>query len=504
MKAIPALTLASMALTLASMTNITSASEQLIRQAREVQTLTSAFTTKVPGLINDHIMLGTGYNRDTSEFLNVQTVDGTVIEALGNTLATTKLVNNSSYADVLEQLNGSIDIDISFPLVRVDAGGHIATEMAASHYSNSWSFQAWLTPKKRTLKAHDSNVGFTLTPAGNTVANQYQGKMMDLVGDSFVSEIEYGAQLLVNLKVEYLSEQHKSDIGGNLGVSYGVGSIGVSVDGELRYIDEDLKKSVIITVQAIQKGGDPKQLLSIIPNNIISCTLDNYEPCFELFVQATEYARNDFAGQFNALSDYNVVRYTASSYGNSSLEVRQLDATSQQVSLATTVQTLWLEDAFKTAIGHEHRARALLVKYSSWLSDTQSDAAADVKQAAYDSAVIYHKYALECRDNPYGTACTDNWNNYLAACGTGDYPACLDVYSVADLNIDAGGVTQFFKCETAREATANFGVENNDTSIAFRALSLAPIFVDADDPAAGVMAWTACNKSLPSYGSAFE
>jgi hypothetical protein len=464
---------------------------------------TEAFKTEVPGLLNDHIILGTGYNSDTSEFLNVQTVDGVVDETMGTPLVITKLVNNSSYNEMLEQLNGNVGIDISFPLVRVEAGGHIAKEMAASLFSTSYSFQAYLTPKKRTLLPFDG-IGFKLTPAGNTVATQYQGNMMALAGDSFVTDIEYGAQLLINLKVEYLSEQHKSDISGHLGVSYGVGPVGVSVDGELRYIDEDLKKSVRITVQAVQKGGDTKQLLKIIPNNITTCTLAHYEPCFDLFVQASNYARNDFGSQFNGLSDYNVVRYTAKPYGNSSLEVSKLDTADQVISVATNFQTLWLEEAFKSAIGHEHRARSLLTKYSSWMNDVQRDNAADVKQAAFDSASIYNKYAVECRDNPYGTACTDNWNDYLASCGTGEYPACLESYSVADLNVDVGGVSQFFKCETAREASANFGVEDNDTSIALRNMSLAPVFVDADDPASGVMLWTACTKTLASYGTSFD
>lgn len=464
----------------------------------------SSYAIKVPGLNNDHVILGTGFNSDTSEFLNVQTVDGWVDETMGNTVVKTELVNNSSYNEVLEQLNGNVDIEVGFSLVRVEAGGHIAKEMAASQQSTSYTFQAYLTPKKRSLKPHDSNAGFTLTDVGNTVVNQYQHNMMALAGDSFVSDIEYGAQLLVNLKVEYLSEQHKSDIGGHLGVSYGVGSVGVSVSGELRYIDEEIKKSVRITVRALQKGGDPKKLLNIIPNNIITCTLDNYEPCFDLFVQATEYARNDFGNQFNALSDYNVVRYTASPYGNSSADVRKLDTTDRVISVATTYRTSVLEEAFKTAIADEHRARVLVTKYAGWISAQQRSTAQNIQQAAYENGLIYSKYALNCRDNPYGTACGDSWDSYLASCGTGANPACLNSYAVSDLNIDAADVTQYFKCETARAATANFGVENNNTSLGLRELSLAPTFVDADDPASGVMAWIPCKQALPSYGSAFN
>ena len=313
--------------------------------------------------------------------------------------------------------------------------------------------------------------------------------MQQLAGDSFISEVQYGAQLLINLKVEYLNEQHKSDI---------------SVEGELRYIDEQIKQSVKITVQAMQKGGDPKQLLKIIPNNIITCTLDNYEPCFDLFVQASNYAREEFGNQLNSLSDYNVVSYTAKPYAQSSLAVRKLDADSQEISVGTTYRSLWLNNAFKTSIGHEHRAKALLTKYNGYLTAAERANASHIKQSAYQNGQVYSQYATMCQDNPYGSACEDNWNDYLANCGSGSYPECIVNYSVGDLNVTSGDITKYFKCETARQAAASFGVETVENSLAIRELSLAPVFVDPSSPAVGVINWLPCKFALETYGSAFD
>jgi hypothetical protein len=466
--------------------------------------MANGFDTNVAGLLNDHIRLGTGYNRDTNEFINVQTVDGRVDETLGNTVADTDLTIDGSYDEALSILNGKVDLDVTFPVVRVQAGADLAKEMTATEFSNTYTFQAWLTPKKRTLQPRDANVGYTVTSAGNTLATQYQSQLMALAGDSYISEIEYGAQLLVNMRVEYLSEQHKTDIGGYIGVDYGKGNIGVNVDGQLRYIDEDLKKSVRISVRAVQKGGDPKQLLNIIPSNIISCSLDNYEPCFDLFVDAVNYAKNDFSNQFNSLSDYNVVRYSATPYSVSSLDVRRLDPATEEPSFSYTVKVRQLEDAFKEAIRHENRARSVLAKYSSWMTEAQRTAAEQVKAGAYNNAWIYNEYALMCRNNPYGSACKDNWDDYVAQCGTANYPACLETYSVSDLNIEQGNLTQYFECERARESTANFGVETNETSLGLREMSLAPVLVDPNDPAVGALAWVPCKHALPSYGTAFE
>lgn len=476
---------------------------QLSQKAIAINNLVASGDVDVPGLLNDHVRLGTGYNRDTNEFINVQTVDGRIDETLGNTVVDTGLTIDGSYEEALSILNGKVDLDVTFPVIRIQAGADLAKEMASTEFSNTYTFQAWMTPKKRTLQPHDTNAGFTVTSAGNTLANQYQGNLMEVAGDSYISEIEYGAQLLVNMRVEYLSEQHKTDIGGYIGVDYAGGNIGVSVDGQLRYIDTDLKKSVRISVRAVQKGGDPKQLLNIIPSNIITCSLDNYEPCFDLFVDAVNYAKDDFRLQFNNLSDYNVVRYAATPYAISSLDVRRLDPADQEVSFSTTFQTLWLESAFKTAISHENRARSVLAKYSSWMSDTQRNTVEQAQKGFYDNAWIYNEYALMCRDNPYGSACKDNWDAYLANCGGGEYAPCLGSPSVGDLNIEAGTLTPFFQCERAREATANFGVEDNATSVGLRELSLAPVFVDPADPASGVMVWIPCKQALPSYGTAF-
>ncbi|MFC3033639.1 hypothetical protein ACFOEE_14015 [Pseudoalteromonas fenneropenaei] len=470
---------------------------------RQKAMATNSFQSEIPGLMNDHVILGTAYNSDKKKFLNVQTVAGKTVETMGNTRVQFELVNNGSYDEVLRQLNGNVDVDVGFPVIRVNAGGHLAKEMASTEFSNTYTFQASLTPKKRVLQPLDSNQGFKLTASGNTLANEYQSQLMTMAGDAFISEIEYGAQLLINMKIEYLSEQHKSEIGGYLGVSYGAGNIGIKVDGKLNYIDEDLKKSVRITVRALQKGGDPKQLLSIIPNNIITCSLDNYKPCFTLFEQAVNYAKNDFGAQFNGLSDYNVVRYKATPYEVSSQDVRRLDSGNRDIRFETTYRTLWLEDQFKKSVNHEYRARAVLAQYASWMTEAQRLKAERVKAAAYSNAWIYEEHARICRDNPYGTACTDSWNDYLNSCGSSGVDCVVD-YSLADLNIPADNMTQYFKCENAREATANFGVEDNQTSLGYRNLGWAPTFVDPNDPVQGLMVWLPCKRALPSYGSAFD
>jgi hypothetical protein len=244
-------------------------------------------------------------------------------------------------------------------------------------------------------------------------------------------------------------------------------------------------------------------VLQVIPNNIISCSLDNYAPCFNMFEQVVRYASDTFGDQFNALSDYNVVRYKATPYRVSSADVRRLDSADQVIRFETTYRTLWLEDQFKKSVNHEHRARSMLAKYGSWMTGQQLTKAEAIKTAAYNNAWIYSEYATLCRDNPYGNACADNWQDYSANCSATEVP-CLENYELADLNIPAEDVTQYYQCETARESAANFGLEVNDVTLGLRNLGWAPVFVDAKDPQMGLLAWLPCKKALPTYGSVFS
>lgn len=77
-----------------------------------------------------------------------------------------------------------------------------------------------------------------------------------------------------------------------------------------------------------------------------------------------------------------------------------------------------LENNFKSAIADEQRARSVLANYTGWMSEARITNAQTIKQAAYDNALIYNRYALACRDNPYGSSCIDTWNDYLSSCGT--------------------------------------------------------------------------------------
>ncbi|ALU45962.1 hypothetical protein [Pseudoalteromonas rubra] len=454
----------------------------------------------ISGLINDHVAIGTAYDSQKKRFLNVQPVAGVIDESYGNTELKFKTGIDMSYDDVLNTLNGSVDVDVNFPVVRVSAGASLAKEMASSSYSSSYTFSASSTPKKRLFLPKDQNSGYALSAVGQDIANNHQTKLQTLIGDEFVTGIEYGANVLVNLKIDYGSNQDKSDIGGYLDVDLYGGVF--NVGGQLRYLKDEVKSSVKITVRAIQHGGDPKQLLTIIPNNIITCSLDNPTPCFDMFYEAVKYAKSGFNQQLNSLSDYNVVRYYTTRYENSSLPLRALVPEYQIVRNATKWLISELEDDFKQAILDEQRAQNLLNSYYAYLPEAQRTAVERIKDLAYNNAWFFFNAAQFCRDNPFGYACENKVQEMKTACEQRGN-ACPAAYDVTQLQLPSNDEFDWKQCELARQEAVRAGMVSEEDSARFRNLRWAPTFIDVTAPARGILNWRLCEGALTTYGTAF-
>ncbi|QTL37640.1 internalin [Pseudoalteromonas viridis] len=455
----------------------------------------------VSGLVNDHIEVGTAYDSQKKRFLNVQPVSGVIDESFGNTELQFKTGIDMGYDDMLSILNGSVDTDVNFPVVRVSAGASLAKEMASSTYSSSYTFSASSTPKKRVLLPVDQNKGYTLSQVGDNIANNYQTQLQALVGDEFVTGIEYGANVLVNLKIDYGSNKDKSDIGGYLDVDLYGGVF--NVGGQLKYLRTDTKSSVKITVRAVQQGGDPKQLLTVIPNNIITCSLDNPKPCFDMFYEAVKYAKTGFNSQLSSLSDYNVVRYYTTRYDKSSLALRALVPDYQVVRNATKWLITELEDDFKQAILDEQRAANLLNSYYAYLPEAQRLAVKRIKTLAYDNAWFSFTAAQFCRDNPFGYACENKVQEMKNACVQRG-KSCPASYDITDLQLPSSDGQDWKQCELARQEAVRSGVVSQAHSVLFRNLRWAPTFIDASAPARGILNWRLCEAALSTYGVVFQ
>lgn len=329
-----------------------------------------------------------------------------------------------------------------------------------------------------------------MTSVGRKYIDEYQAELFDKVGNEFVTAVEYGASLFINMKIDFRNKYDKLNIGGKIHVKYG-GII--DAEGALDFLDENTKKSVRITVRAIQNGGDPLELLKVFPDQIMSCTLENPQPCFDVFQNSVNYAQEDFIKQFDTLDKYNVLGYHTNTYEESGLEELMPQGNYPTVTALVKRLQTELDESFQTALLDYERASKMLTMYNQYMSQEQCDAVEDIRDKAYDNARIYSDATIYCYDHPFGNACLDYAD---------EARALIETYDKAHLSIAGeSGVSE--KCENARLTALAIGDISVRTYKAYKRNGWAPIFYNSSNPAQGISEWTDCDAASETYGNNF-
>ncbi len=446
--------------------------------------------SEVPSTHSDTGVPGQSYHSDKRKLLNVSCVEGEITEQLGNVTSEFELRQDLGFTDLIDRLGGKLSVDTNFPTIRAGASARYATENTASVNSSSYNFFWRATPKKRVLK-RNADGSYRLSAFGQEVAKN-PAFALNRCGDEFITSIEYGAMLNVTLKMEFRNELDKRDIGGNLTVDATAGV--VKIDGKLDYLDQTVKKSVKITVEAQQHGGDPLQLLQIIPDNLVTCSLDNPTLCFSVFAAAIKYAKNDLAGQFTSLDSYNVVKYTTQKYAESGIYNLQPPEGYPTVNVLVEDARQSLDRNFQQALMDRSRARKLINSYREWLSEELYQKIMDLEAKANRNTTRLSNASVYCYDNPYA-GCLEQADTTMKL---------LETYDASLLSIKTVPLVAYQRCELARQAAVAAQVVSESWSMGYRRKGYAPVFFDNSKPELGVEAWGPCEEALAYYGEYFK
>ncbi|MBU2706926.1 hypothetical protein KCM76_13105 [Zooshikella marina] len=366
---------------------------------------TASFATEIPGIDNDNIPLGTAYHSKKGGFYGFQAVNGDIDESYGNTESEIRFAVDLGYKQLLDMVNGSVDVGVKVNAVSVDAGGEYATENAADEYTGTYTFYLNSKPKKRLL-VPVNNQGYQPTAAALELADESPGNRFEELGDEFVTAIEYGSYLLINMKIEYRSAKDKKNIGGYLKVdAMGV----VNVSGDLNLLDEATKNSVKISITAKQVGGDPLRLANIIPDGLMKCSLANPTPCFNLFKEAVVYLKTDYINQLNGLDKYNPVKlYTQQyKYSGPALNVLLPQTGYEDVEYLTKLSVKRMSDRWVKSMLDKRRAENILNYYSATLNSEDKATIKDIEIKARFNAYSYASAVSYCQKNPLGSYCRE-------------------------------------------------------------------------------------------------
>ncbi|QPB85747.1 hypothetical protein CWC22_022335 [Pseudoalteromonas rubra] len=367
--------------------------------------------------------LGTAYQSKGDILLGLKSVDGQTVEHLGNTNIDFRVGVDLGYEQALKLIDGKVDAGFKFPAVRVDAGANYAKDISADRYTGTYTVYSSVKPKSRILMPV-TDAGYQPTQAALDLAQAYPGNKAANLGDGFIQGFAYGSNVVINMKIDYRNESDKRTIGGYLSVDW-IGK--VKVDGQLQKLDDEKRQSVKITISGYQSGGDPNRLLQIIPNGIMSCTLLNPEPCFNLFESAVNYLKTDYINQFQSLDDYNVTDTYVARYLDSGSNLQQLIPTQgyEAINYLTKLvvkelTSRWIEERLTY-----RRAKNLQRYYASQFNAEQLNQLSEIETASRANANLFADLVDYCERNPEGNYCIDYEAANLAYYR--DYSAYSDV-----------------------------------------------------------------------------
>ncbi|ALU45963.1 hypothetical protein [Pseudoalteromonas rubra] len=367
--------------------------------------------------------LGTAYQSKGDVLLGLKSVDGQTVEHLGNTNIDFRVGVDLGYEQALKLIDGKVDAGFKFPAVRVDAGANYAKDISADKYTGTYTVYSSIKPKSRILMP-STDAGYQPTQAALDLAQAYPGNKAANLGDGFIQGFAYGSNVVINMKIDYRNESDKRTIGGYLSVDW-IGK--VKVDGQLQKLDDEKRQSVKITISGYQSGGEPNRLLQIIPNGIMSCTLLNPEPCFNLFESAVNYLKTDYINQFQSLDDFNVTDTYVARYLDSGSNLQQLipaqgyEAINYLTKLVVKELTSrWIEERLTY-----RRAKNLQRYYASQFNAGQLNQLSEIETASRANANLFADLVDYCERNPEGNYCIDYEAANLAYYR--DYSAYSDV-----------------------------------------------------------------------------
>lgn len=349
----------------------------------------------IPSDAVGHTVLGQGFDTQKVKTLNVSCATGDIQENRYSD-SDFSLDYDMSYSDFLAKIEGTLSAELNLPVVRAGVGATYAKENAATSYSNTFVFNWKMLRKSQYFDLNS----YRVSKKGQDFINGDKSQLRERCGDEFITRADYGASFFVSMKVDYLNDVDKSDIGGKLKLGIGEGVDIVKLEGELKKIDNKKKESVKIVIRARQVGGDPTMLTSFLPENIIECSLANAKPCFNVFNQAINYAKTSIPTQLNNDAAFAPIKYISENYKESGLDTLVPSQGYQNLDQLTKNKRFEIETDYQKNLTDYQRASDILRKYSDYLEPAQLEEIVQIKETTFANAFIYADMSQVCYDTP--------------------------------------------------------------------------------------------------------
>lgn len=360
---------------------------------------------EVPASYTDTAVLGQAYSKNRKKIFNVNCVKGESI-VRGNEIGILKYQKDMRYHEVMDALNGNLSLGVQFSQIHAGASAKIALSQASDDHSETHTFFWSGINRKEIFKPG------TVVPSerGEFYIENYNDRLSEKCGDEFIAEIQYGAILLATLRIDFLNKSDKKSFGGglNIGLMDGI----LDVKGDFEKVNNDIKRRTKVSVIVKQLGGNATGLLTVVPDNVMNCSLSDISPCLTTMSNLIKYGEGAFRESLEMPDDdhtnWNVIKYVTQRYDESGLE--ELVGSTPPAELHQEVLRMRrsLERGHIKELTIRERASRLRNNGRSHLTNVQIKQVEDIELKADQNARIYVNGLEVCFDQP--SKCVDNWN----------------------------------------------------------------------------------------------
>lgn len=400
---------------------------------------TPSFGADIPGAVNDHVRLGTAYNSISGEFLNFQTAQGQIVELSAGTQGQPIFTSEQSFEQLSTVIGGELSASVDFPAIQADANVEIALSMASTEYSSNWMYAITNKGKTLGLRGFGPQSRLEISAQGDDVVakNYNDSQLLKAAGDAFISDIEYSNQFFILIKTDYLSQEDKSSFSGDINVDFSAANIEASG----AYLNDEVKRSITLTIRAFQFGGEPLNLLSTLTEDIASCTLADLTACQALLSEAIDYAKsegayvnNGFNQQVASPANSNVSGYNYTLYAEDPGFLDLLPQAPNGYTADNNDITLFaLQNEYSNQLKYHARAVNLLTKSRQYINITQLGALRNIVDVALNNAQTMQDLSNYCNANGFNGDCQSYIDTHCPRVGV-TY-SCLTEFNLEVLDI---------------------------------------------------------------------
>ncbi len=384
----------------------------------------------IPGGINDHLRLGMPFHMDEQEARYFDCIVGKPDpeEDLEIIRATSETNTNMSYLETLKEISGRVQGEAVMSGIKLKGSAWFSQHVASTSIDKVWLKTYRIQGGTRTLLPDETSGGYHLTPTCEGYAATYNStdgngqividpNILDKVGTGWVSHITYGGRLFVAVKASFASKEDKEIYGGDIKFDAGA----ISVEGGLELKSDEFKKSVSISISAMQQGGNPTSLTQVLPEGSLTCSVFDLDECANFVAQnegeqdyfstfGKQFKNDDDAIEFSRM---NVLNYRISSYkdtlGDPQIKLAATSSISVEAKAEIQLTRSDLESRLETDEEELREFERIEKKAGFYETDDWINTLKNNRVLAQKNLYLTMHLLEQCYDNPKTLTCVEQF-----------------------------------------------------------------------------------------------